>query len=223
MSGAACRSRPGTSFATTSWPCHRARERERLRALLSLLYRSGLRRAELSAATVQSLKSHSDDDGEIRWDLEVVGKGVRMRTEPIASPAVEALKDYFECRFGDLSLPVSNAAVPLAATLPLPGRPRRAMSAWAINAAVSEAFLKASRELADHRTARSPRELRTASAYWLRHTFATHALKYDDARLDVLEKILGHASITSTANNYVDEDREMRQEVVWALARRVPM
>ena len=97
--------------------------------------------------------------------------------------------------------------------------PRRPLSAWGINQAVSDAFLDASREIVDLRS-EVARELRDASVHWLRHTFATHAVKYDDARLDVLQKLLGHASITTTANNYVDADREMRQEVARAVGAR---
>jgi len=195
-------------------------KRDRLRALLALLYSTGLRRAELATATVQSLKSHTDDQGGIHWELNVLGKGKRSRTVPIPGAVVEVLQDYFAHRFGERTLlPLSESPVPLFATLALPKRPRRPLSAWGINQAVSDAFLDASREVVDVRSAVA-RELRDASVHWLRHTFATHAVKYDDARLDVLQKLLGHASITTTANNYVDADREMRQEVARAVGAR---
>ena len=45
-------------------------------------------------------------------------------------------------------------------------------------------------------------------------------VKHDDARLDVLQELLGHASITTTANNNVSADREMRQEVARVVAER---
>ena len=194
--------------------------RERLRALLALLYSTGLRRAEVAAATLQSLKSHTDDQGELQWELKVLGKGKRSRTVPIPEPAMEALRDYYEQRFGERRLPLGESPVHLFATLPMPQRPRQPLSAWGINRAVSEVFLAASREVVDYRN-EVARELRDASVHWLRHTFATHAVKYDDARLDVLQKLLGHASIHTTANNYVDADREMRQEVSKAVGSRV--
>ena len=197
-------------------------KRERLRALLALLYSTGLRRAELAAATVQSLKSHTDDQGQTHWELKVLGKGMRSRTVPIPEPVMAALKDYFGCRLGERRLPLGETPVHLFATLPLPKRPRQPLSSWGINRAVSEAFLAASREVVDHRD-EVARELRDASVHWLRHTFATHAVKYDDARLDVLQKLLGHASINTTANNYVDADRQMRQEVARAVAERAQM
>ncbi len=197
-------------------------KRERLRALLALLYSTGLRRAEVAAATVQSLKSHTDDRGQIGWELKVLGKGMRSRTVPIPEPVMAALKDYFGCRLGERRLPLGETPVHLFSTLPLPKRTRQPLSSWGINRAVSEAFLAASREVVDHR-AEVARELRDASVHWLRHTFATHAVKYDDARLEVLQKLLGHASITTTANNYVDADREMRQDVARAVAERAQM
>jgi site-specific recombinase XerD len=93
------------------------------------------------------------------------------------------------------------------------------MSAWAINQAVSEAFAAAALEVPDHASPVA-NELRQASAHWLRHTFATHAVKYDGIRLEVLQKVLGHASITTTANNYVDEDQEMRRQIARAVSER---
>jgi site-specific recombinase XerD len=121
-------------------------KRERLRALLALLYSTGLRRAEVAAATVQSLKSHPDDSGEPQWELKVLGKGKRSRTVPVAAPVMAALQDYFAQRLGHRRWPRSETPVRLFATLPLPKRPRQPLSAWGINRAVSEAFLAASRE-----------------------------------------------------------------------------
>jgi len=193
-------------------------QKARLRALFSFLYGSGVRRAELAAATMETLRSSTDVNGETSWELTVLGKGKVPRKVPVALPAIEALRDYFELRFEERRLPVGKA-VSLFATLPLPKRPRAPLSAWGINSAVCDAFLSAAREI-ELSLPEAADELRNASAHWLRHSFATHAVKYDDVRLEVLQKVLGHKAITTTANNYVDEDSEMRREVSRAVAER---
>jgi len=49
--------------------------------------------------------------------------------------------------------------------------------------------------------------IRPITPHCLRHFFATHNLKYG-ARLDVISKILGHASTAITADIYVHVDRD---------------
>jgi integrase len=47
-----------------------------------------------------------------------------------------------------------------------------------------------------------------ASTHWLRHTFATHAVA-DNAPLDVIRDVMGHASI-STTSIYVSAEKKRR-------------
>ena len=105
------------------------------------------------------------------------------------------------------------------AALPSAGFRGRALSAWAINDAVCGLCAQAALEI-ELEQPEAAAELRNASAHWLRHSFATHAVKYDSIRLEVLQQLLGHASITTTAGNYVDADREMRQVAAAAMAAR---
>ena len=138
---------------------------------------------------------------------------------PLPAPVLAALRDYFEVRFGDRRVPLGAPRLPLFATLPRPPRERQPLAAGAINQLVSDAFRAAALEV-EIVQPEVAAELRQASAHWLRHTFATHAVKYDGVRLEVLQKLLGHAAITTTAGNYVDEDREMRAAVARAVAER---
>jgi len=201
----------------------------RLRALLGLLYSSGLRRAELAAATTGSLSREYTDDGQAAWELKILGKGSESRQVPVSGAAMEALRDYFGVRFGARDIPA--AAVPLFVTLRHRGKAEQPLGSWGVNAAVQEAFEGAARvalDQADGARSTDQRdyfrhiagELRAASAHWLRHTFATHALKHDEAELAVIQQILGHADIKTTAKNYIDSDRAMRRKVAEAAAER---
>ncbi|RYE42372.1 MAG: site-specific integrase [Hyphomicrobiales bacterium] len=51
---------------------------------------------------------------------------------------------------------------------------------------------------------------RRASTHWLRHTYAHHALREPGKDLTVVQQILGHRSITTTAI-YVKADMEARK------------
>jgi integrase len=189
----------------------------RRKAVLTLLYGSGLRRAELAAVSVGQVRRSTDDEEQEFWELEVVGKGKRARLVPVIDPAVAALKAYFAYRFGEVDLLEVPPAEPLIASLPgrqQRRRQRKALSAWAINAIVSEAMRESAIDGAP-----APR-LRKASCHSLRHTFATHALQLDPQALPHIQKILGHASIVTTANNYLTTDQTERRKVANRLAER---
>jgi site-specific recombinase XerD len=178
-------------------------KKSRVRALLALLYASGLRREELAAATVHDLRQHEEADGSVLWNLDVLGKGDRRRSIPLSPHAVEALCEYYAYRFDEPRLPTEKEATALFSTLPVGPRLRAALSGWGINEAVREIFRKAARAIETEHPEQST-ELRCASVHWLRHTFAAHAVKYDGANLVELQKVLGHASVTTTARNYAE-------------------
>lgn len=213
--------------------------KHRLRALLALFYSAGPRRAEVAAATIADLQATPGVDGSSLWELSVVGKRRRARLIPLPAPVMEALLDYFEARFGDRSVPVAPKPAPGAASRPPPlfanlrhrTREAKPLGAWGINASIQTAFLAAASSATDDADLLGPgaekrqlltvaKELREASAHWLRHTFATHALKHDQAELAIVSQILGHADIRTTAKNYIDADAELRQRVAQKAADR---
>jgi integrase/recombinase XerD len=149
------------------------------RALLELLYASGLRIGEALGLDRDDL---SLDGGYVR----VLGKGNRERLVPVGEPALEALARW---------LGEARAAGPARATVAA-GEGRRAadplftgarggrmgrMAAWR---AVQRAARRAG--LAEHVT-----------PHTLRHSFATHLLE-GGADLRVVQELLGHASIETT-------------------------
>jgi integrase/recombinase XerD len=161
------------------------------RALLELMYASGLRASE--AATI-SLTDVLDRAAGLR----VMGKGRKHRHVPIGGPARDALVEYLErCR------PLLAAAGSRArgrstdqgkVFLSHRGRPLERVAIWQIVT----------------RYARSV-GLRGVHPHTLRHSFATHLL-IGGADLRVVQELLGHADIATT-EIYTHVDRSRLREV----------
>ena len=149
------------------------------RAMLEVLYGSGLRRQELCDLVLSS----------IDWEHEtvrVVGKGARPRTVPLTEPAMDALRDWLvEGRpvlaGGALSFePAGRARVFVSRT----GKPLDGSTVYRV---VSRALGEMGRGGGPH---------------LLRHAAGTHLLEGPEGRggahLRVVQEILGHASIATT-------------------------
>ncbi|HEU4673678.1 MAG TPA: site-specific tyrosine recombinase [Candidatus Limnocylindrales bacterium] len=148
------------------------------RALLELLYASGLR---VSEALGLDLDRISLDGGFVR----VVGKGDRERLVPVGEVALDWLRRYVEeVRPGWLAAGRAAPSGPGAGgplfVSPRGGRLGR-QAAWAIV----------------KRTARAAGLADRVSPHTLRHSFATHLLE-GGADLRVVQELLGHASISTT-------------------------
>jgi integrase/recombinase XerD len=145
------------------------------RALLELLYASGLRISEAAGLDRDDI---SLEDGLVR----VVGKGDRERQVPVGEVALGWLRRYVtEVRPAWLAL----ATPPLSHGGPL--------------------FLSVRGERFDRRrawemvvaTARSAGLQNGVSPHTLRHSFATHLLE-GGADLRIVQELLGHANISTT-------------------------
>jgi integrase/recombinase XerD len=154
------------------------------RAILELLYATGVRVSELVGISLTAL------------DLEegicmVFGKGSKERLVPVGGPALRATELYLrEVRPG-LDRGRGEGKVFLNAR----GRPLSRMAVWNLVKAASErAAIRAS-----------------VSPHTLRHTFATHLLE-GGADLAAVQELLGHADI-STTQIYTHVDREYLRDV----------
>ena len=151
------------------------------RALLELLYASGLRASEL--AGIQLTDVH-----ETLGVVRVTGKGNKQRLVPMGEPARRALAEYLtECR-PSLARPDSRdrGSVLLSRT----GRPLERVAVWQI--------VKRHAAIAG---------LNDVHPHTLRHSFATHMLT-GGADLRVVQELLGHADITTTQiYTHVDSSR----------------
>jgi integrase/recombinase XerD len=154
------------------------------RALLELAYASGLRVSELTGLERPRL----DLRGRT---VTVAGKGDRERTVPFGRKAGEALREWLERGRPMLAARARHEAVFVNAR----GGPLGRTGFWRILAGHARAA-----GLASH-----------VHPHALRHSFATHLLQ-GGADLRVVQELLGHASVSTTAI-YTHLDRAYLREV----------
>ena len=142
----------------------------RNRAVLELLYGSGMTAAELTLLNTGDVLLKSAL-------VRILGKGARRRTVPIGEPAVEALCHYVEHGRPELLKPVTGSTFFLSVS----GRALSRTSVWKI---IQSA-------------ARSAGIDRAVSPQTLRHTFAAHLVQGGGDLRDV-QQLLGHSSIATS-------------------------
>lgn len=154
----------------------------RNRAVLELLYASGIRVGELVALDL--------DDIDLRADVvRVLGKGAKERTVPFGVPARRAVEDWLGRR-GELVTATSGAALFL-------GRRGRRVDPRQVREVVHGllAHVPSAPDLGPH---------------GLRHSAATHLLE-GGADLRMVQELLGHASLATTQiYTHVSADRLRR-------------
>ena len=152
----------------------------RNRAMLELLYASGLRVSELTGAKLENLNL---DEGIIR----VLGKGQKTRLVPVGSQARDAIRRYLAEGRPKLVKPRTSSEVFLSNR----GGRLTTMQAWTV--------VKNIARLAGVDANVYP--------HLLRHSFATHLLT-NGADLRVIQEMLGHADISTTQiYTHVDQRR----------------
>lgn len=158
----------------------------RSRALLELLYGSGLRVSEAVGLPMQHLFL---EDGFVK----VVGKGSKERLVPLSSPSVRYLQLYLEAVRPHLPrLPKAAGTLFLNAR---GGMLSRATAFTVVKAAAVAAGLR-----------------QPVSPHTLRHCFATHLIE-GGADLRAVQEMLGHASIATT-EVYLHLDARYLKDVV---------
>lgn len=140
------------------------------RAMLELLYSSGLRVSELCDARLESL----DEEGGV---LRVTGKGSKTRLVPVGVPALEALGRYLSRQRPDLVSPRSGAEIFLSVR----GRKLTPQRVW---------------QLIKQYAARAGLDT-NIYPHLMRHSFATHLLA-GGADLRIIQELLGHSDIATT-------------------------
>jgi len=184
------------------------REREhyhRVRWLFSLFYLAGIRISEVIQNTMGGFFCRKDIDGELRWWLEITGKGDKMRIVPATNDLIIELSRYRR-EMGLSPMPNEGETCPLV--LPIGGK-QRFMTRTAIHIIVKTVF----KLTADNLKQRGPEaanqvaRLEAASAHWLRHTAGTSMAGTMDLRY--VRDNLGHENLTTT-NFYVHSEDNKR-------------
>lgn len=138
------------------------------RAILELLYSSGLRRAEL-------LNLRQEDFSQDVTEVRVTGKGSKQRIVPVGGPAREALAHWSRVR--------SMLAGPTESAL-FVGKGGARLSASTLSQRL-------------HYWAQRSRLETRLHPHRLRHSFATHLLE-ESADLRAVQELLGHARLATT-------------------------
>jgi integrase/recombinase XerD len=150
------------------------------RAMLELLYASGLRISELAGARLENL----DLEGGV---VRVTGKGGKTRLVPVGRKACAAISAYLEQERPRLVRRRSGSEVFLS----IRGARLTTVRIWQIVKAVAR---------------RSGLEA-NVYPHLLRHSFATHLLG-NGADLRIIQEMLGHADISTTqVYTHVDQQR----------------
>ena len=154
------------------------------RAMLELLYATGIRASELAGLRIPDLNL---DIGYLRC----LGKGNRERVVPVGKVAIEATVEYLTKLRPELAKPFSDNFLLLSRT----GRPMSRIEVWRL---VKKYAMRAG----------MPRNL---TAHTLRHCFATHLLT-GGADLRSVQEMLGHVDIATT-QIYTHVDQERLREI----------
>ncbi|WP_186123098.1 phage integrase family protein [Burkholderia gladioli] len=163
--------------------------------VLLLAYATGMRRAELAAATTGDLTRKALDGAlEDAYVLRVDGKGRRRREVPMPAKLLDLLRAELRARAEPLALETAPADTPLVAHV-VTGA---ALHPNTIGTLFKQIFARAAERLASSYPGAAA-DLQRASTHWLRHTFANHGL---DAGADIrdMQALIGHASLATTTH-----------------------
>ncbi|MCB2217267.1 MAG: tyrosine recombinase XerC [Desulfobulbaceae bacterium] len=163
-------------FLLLAAPDRSDRFMSRDRAILEMLYSTGIRVAELVSGSVDDL----DFDTEM---LRVRGKGNKERLVPVGGPAIEAVRRWLVDRQRLIGSRLEKQRPVDSEALFLNGRGGR-LTSRSVERLVSNYALRVGIRQA-------------VTPHALRHSFATHLLEMG-ADLRCVQELLGHASLSTT-------------------------
>ena len=143
---------------------------QRDRAIMELLYGTGMRISELTNLSVDDIDGSSGT-------VIVTGKGNKQRLIPVGTFALRAIDEYVR---GERREQVAKGPRTHNLFLNRRGKPLSRQSAW---------------ECVSHAASRA--EIPGVSPHSLRHSYATHLLERG-ADVRTVQELLGHASVTTT-------------------------
>lgn len=194
-----------------SMPRDSNREREhyhRVRWLFSLLYITGIRASEIVNNTMGGFFSRKDNANEVRWWLEITGKGDKTRIVPATNELMLELGRYRR-EMGFTLHPIEGEFIPLL--LPIGGK-QRGMTRSAIHLILKQVFKSTAKRLSvrGSDSINQVARIEAASAHWMRHTAGSNMTS---SSMDIrhVRDNLGHESLTTT-NNYLHSEDDKRHK-----------
>ena len=173
-----------------------------------------------TAASEAASEAAAAQSGITVWALTIVGKRRKQRTVPVSAAAVVALRAHWADREKDFDAPA--LAAPLIAPIVIncteaslakhdggtDGTSEAPYSADALARLVREAVRRIAGDLLREGALSydAHAKLLATSAHAFRHTFGTRAVARD-MPIDVVQRILGHASLQTTSI-YVHAERQ---------------
>lgn len=164
-------------FRLLEAPTDQDRFQHRDRAILELLYSTGIRVAELVSTDLDDLDSGIEM-------LRVTGKGNKERLVPVGGPAMEAIRKYQQGERADLILAALEKGKRVDDRALFINNRGGRLTTRSIERFVSSYALRAAIPIA-------------VTPHALRHSFATHLLEMG-ADLRSVQELLGHASLSTT-------------------------
>ena len=158
----------------------------RNRAIMEILYGSGLRVSEL--CSLEAARMFLDDEV-----LTVTGKGSKERMVPMSATAVDAVRAYLDVRADFKPKSGEDAFLFLNRR----GRRLTRVMVFYIVRGLAEAA----------------GVIKTISPHTLRHSFATHLLE-GGANLRAIQQMLGHESISTTEIYLHLDNTRLREEIL---------
>jgi integrase len=212
-----------------------------VRATILLMGDSGLRREEAASAQRENLKPSMYGTLEQPvWELTIVGKGQRERTVPVSAATLDALRAHWTDRAKDFdgATEEDNQRGPLLAPIIIPwtmasrrrhrqgqeggngvstGVSGPGYTADGLNRLIGR-MLKGLVETMDALSLDERALLGQANAHAFRHTFGTQSVA-EEVPVDVVQKVLGHASLATTTIYVQAEKQRVLEEIAGYYAR----
>ncbi len=177
----------------------------RLTVILSLGKGLGMRASEMMNASTGWICVRRIGDEDLRV-IEIVGKGDKIRRLPVSDDTAARINEYLAWR----KLPPLESCppeTPLISNLGLgPNSGQAGISRSGLYRALVGFFREAAEQI-EEKSGADAAKLRASSTHWLRHTFATTALKQMD--INVVQNAMGHASIGTTSRYLTPEEAQI--------------
>ena len=179
-------------------------EKSRLETILMMGKGLGMRASEMLSSTAGWITQRRIGNESVTI-IEVIGKGDKVRRLPLQQEHLDAFNAYLKIR-GLPPIGSCPKGTPLLASLGKGKRPKNATDALSRSGLhrILKKFLEEQKNPIDGA------KLRTASAHWLRHTFAETAL--ESMPVNVVQTALGHSSLSTTSLYLVPADARVIQE-----------